>query len=268
MILQAAGDTPRCQSDLTGDKVFAAALRLVVEQNTVAGKHSIRLTILSDHPKPILFRYRIRTVRMERRVLILRAFLHLAIQLGGRRLINTAGLIQSGGMYRFQNAKHTKGIHIACIFRRIEGHLHMALCSKVIYLVRLDLQDDAGDAGRVRQIPLMDLQLVQNMIDTGSCRHRRSANDAMYFIPLLQQKLRQIRAVLPGDAGDKCFFHSRSPLYCRPAYRYSVRLQIFRFSRTFLISPASPFSHTSRASSVSTMIMSSSPTVAMSFLPP
>ena len=52
-----------------------------------------------------------------------------------------------------------------------------------------------------------DSVLLDQVVDTGGVGDGSAADDAVDLIALLQQKLCQIRAVLTGDASDKCFFH-------------------------------------------------------------
>src|SRR5207247_3698217 len=54
------------------------------------------------------------------------------------------------------------------------------------------------------------------MVNAFGIESRSAANDAMDFVVLAEQQLREIRAVLSGDAGDKRFFH-----LVNPVFRYS-----------------------------------------------
>jgi len=69
---------------------------------------------------------------MERSGLTLGNFLDLAVQLGGRSLIHLAGLGQIADPDGFQHTQNAQSIHIAGIFRSIEGNLNMALCSQIV----------------------------------------------------------------------------------------------------------------------------------------
>ena len=97
----------------------------MVKKNTICGKLTICITILSHHPKTILFCNSVRTEWMERSILILRYFLHLSIQFRRRSLINAGLLIKSKLMNRIQNTKDTKCIHIPCINRHIKRISYM-----------------------------------------------------------------------------------------------------------------------------------------------
>src|SRR3546814_6985740 len=93
----------------------------------------------------------------------------------------------------------------------------MALRSKIIDLVRLCFLDQPDQVGRVSQIAVMQVEpcvtyvrvLVQ-MVDTLGVEGRGSTLDAVNLIPLREQKLRQIGAILTGNAGDE-----RAPCHVR-----------------------------------------------------
>ena len=76
---------------------------------------------------------------MEWGFLVLRHFLHLAIQLAGGCLIDFTSLLQMVGAHGLQHAEHTHCIGISGVFRGIEGYLYVALGSQVIDFRRLNL---------------------------------------------------------------------------------------------------------------------------------
>ena len=127
----------------------------MVKQNTIAGEHAIRLAVFLHHPKSVLLRHRVRAVRVERGRLALRALLHLPIQFGSRRLVNAARLVQAEHVHRLQNAQHADGVHVPGVFRRVEADPDMALRGQVVNLVRTHQVHDTDDAGRIRQVAVM-----------------------------------------------------------------------------------------------------------------
>ncbi len=82
----------------------------------------------------------------------------------------------------------------------------MALGCQVIDFVRLHQINDPDQAGRVGQIPVVQGDLVHNVVDTSCIGNRSPASNTVDLISLFQQELSQIGAVLSGDAGDECFF--------------------------------------------------------------
>lgn len=94
MILQTLCDSARCQRNLTGYEIFAAALRLMVKQDTVYCKHVVSFSIFLGDPEAILLRNCIGAVRVEGCCLSLRNLFYLAVQLGSGSLINFGFLVR------------------------------------------------------------------------------------------------------------------------------------------------------------------------------
>ena len=90
----------------------------------------------------------------------------------------------------------------------------MALGCQIIDLVRLYFLHDADQIAGVGKIPIVQYKfaaflvwsLIQ-MINTICIEQGGAAFDTVDFIALVQKEFRQIGTVLPGNAGDECFFH-------------------------------------------------------------
>src|SRR5207237_2637528 len=87
-----AGDAAR---DLAGDEGFAADRALVVEQDAVASIHAVGLTVVHRNPVAVQFCDAVRRTRIEWRRLLLRHFLHEAVELGGGRLVKPRLLLHA-----------------------------------------------------------------------------------------------------------------------------------------------------------------------------
>ena len=90
----------------------------------------------------------------------------------------------------------------------------MALGSEVIDLMRSHFADQSHHAHRVGQIAIVQLELsgssrdgIGEMVDPLTPEAACPPDHAMDFVPLFQQELSQVRAVLSGDAGDQCAGH-------------------------------------------------------------
>ena len=59
-----------------------------------------------------------------------------------------------------------------------------------------------------------DVRVLVQVVDPLGIEGRRPPLDAMDFVALGQQELRQIGAVLAGDAGDEGFFHASLGVTC------------------------------------------------------
>lgn len=91
----------------------------------------------------------------------------------------------------------------------------MALGCQVVDFVRLHFLHDADQVAGVRKVPIVQYELAAflvrsliKVVDTIRIEQGRAALDAVDFIALVQKEFRQIGAVLTGDAGDECFFHT------------------------------------------------------------
>ena len=98
-----------------------------------------------------------------------------------------------------------------CVFER---GIHKALRREVITLVRLHCADHIVNARKTFERRGMEFDFVLQVGDAPEAMlgifQRDSPDNAVYVIALVQQKFRQIRAILPGDAGDQCCFrHER-----------------------------------------------------------
>ena len=90
----------------------------------------------------------------------------------------------------------------------------MRLRAEVVDLIRLNLLEDVpqsgavGEIARVQEHPRAGLvRIYIEVIDPIGIERRTPAEDSMNLIAFLEEKLRKIRAVLPGDSSDKCFLH-------------------------------------------------------------
>ena len=86
----------------------------------------------------------------------------------------------------------------------------MTLSTEVIDLIRLHLLDDPDQIGTVSEITVMEHQprvtlmwVLVEMIDPAGVKAARAPLDPMHLIPLLQQQLRQVAAVLTCYACDR-----------------------------------------------------------------
>jgi hypothetical protein len=84
---------------------------------------------------------------------------------------------------------------------------------QIVHLIRLDLAHDPAEAGGVEQVTVVKeeanalfMRVTIEVIDSLGGEVTGPADDAVHLISLLEEQLRQIRAVLPGDSGDECGF--------------------------------------------------------------
>ena len=198
LVLLALLDASCSKRNLTSHESLAAALTLMVEEDTGAAEHVISLTILLHNPEAVLLSYGVGRIRMERSVLVLRNLLHLAVKLRSRSLIHTASLGQSTLADCLKDAEYTGGVHISSKLRRVEAHLHMTLSSKVIHLSRLHLVHHLNNTLRVAKVGIMKMEIgaAFQMSDALTIINGRTTDCSVHVITFLQQQLSQIRAIL------------------------------------------------------------------------
>lgn len=110
-------------------------------------------------------------------------------------------------------------IRIGCIFRHFETDADMALCGKVVDLVRLCLLHDPQQIGRVDHIAIVEdearmgfMWILIDVLDTTGVKRRGSPLDTMHRIAFAQKQFGQIGTILTGHPSDKrgfCHFSRR-----------------------------------------------------------
>ena len=96
---------------------------------------------------------------MEGRVLVLRHLLDLAVELGGRGLVDAARVGEPQLTYGLEDAQHADGIDIGRELGRVERHLYVALCGQVVDLGGAHAADDAQDAHGVAQVGVVQVEV-------------------------------------------------------------------------------------------------------------
>ena len=93
-----------------------------------------------------------------------------------------------------QNTQDASSIHIGRELGRVEANLHVALGGQIVYLIRLNLIYHLHQAHGVTHIAIMQMEvwLTFEMSNTLTEIYRRTTDDAMYFITLLQKELREV----------------------------------------------------------------------------
>ena len=217
-------------SDLPGHKGLAATRTLVIEQNPVRRMQAIALPVVHRDPVGVDLRRRVGASRIKRGGLFLRNLLHQSVHLGTRSLIKSG--LRSHLPHRIQQPDRSQPRHISRKFRNIETHPHMALRRQIVNLVRFRLPENFDHRTRIAQIPEVQKDLGPlfvpipiDPIQPLRVEAGRSADNSMHLIPLLKQKLRKVRAVLPRDPGNQSFFRHLpflSPAAAWPAHPASL----------------------------------------------
>jgi len=110
-----------------------------------------------------------------------------------------------------QQAQRAQAVGVRGVFRLLEAHRHVAHRAQVVDLVGLHLLHDADQVGAVRQVtvvqleaPVVHMRVFVDVVHAIGVEQAGAALDAVHHVALVQQQLRQVGAVLAGDAGDEC----------------------------------------------------------------
>ncbi len=89
----------------------------------------------------------------------------------------------------------------------------VALAGEMIDFIRRGFGEDAAQGGGVIEIGVVekeaaavDFGVVVKVVEAGTVQAAGAADDAVDFVILFQQQLRQVGAVLAGDAGNQGLF--------------------------------------------------------------
>ena len=185
----------------------------MVEQNAVAGKHLVSLSVIDGYPICIEFCHGIGRARIERRLLALRHLLDEAEKFARRCLIETGLTGQAEQADGLQDAQRAQTVGIGGVFGRVEADAHMAHGRKVVYFVGLRFLNDSNQIGRVGQVAIVQKEaavfgmgLLIEVVDAIGVEQRSAPLDAMNDIVFLKQEFGQISSVLAGDSRDQCYF--------------------------------------------------------------
>lgn len=192
-VLQAKLDARQGAGDLAGHERLAADRGFVIEQDAVAGVHAVGLAVVDCDPVGIQFGHGVGATRIEGRGLFLWLFLHQTEELGGAGLVETGFLFQAEDADRFEDAQCTKGIGVGSVLRLFEGHRDMALCGKVVDLIRLQLLDNPDQTRAVGQIAVVQKEthilfvpVFVEMVDTIGVEEAGATFDAVNDVALVE----------------------------------------------------------------------------------
>ncbi len=190
---------------LAGDECLATARGFVVEEDAVAGEDAVALAVVDRGPVCEELADRVGAAGLERRALTLGG-LGLAEHLAAGRLVE-AGL-GAGVAHGVQEAQGAKGGDIGGVLRDLEAGPHVRLSREVVDLVGLDLTQETRQVGAVgdvavvqRQVGRILVAVLVEMVDAMRIEGAGPPDNAMDLVAPIQEKLCQVGAILPGDAG-------------------------------------------------------------------
>ena len=142
-----------------------------------------------------------------------------AVHLAGGGLVEAA--VQPGAMNGFEEAKCAHADGITGILGDFKADLDVALSAEVVDLVGADVIEQAGEGSAVGKVSVMEEEsgasrmdvLVEVIVAIG-IEAGGAAFQAVYLVTFFEKEFGEVGAILAGDAGDECAFHS---------FRLSVR---------------------------------------------
>ena len=132
------GEWPRRRGSPCGLERFLLATDFMVEQNAVRRVKAIGFAVVDHDPVRIEFGRRVGRTWIERRRLVLRNGLYLAVEFRRRCLIEARLLFQSKQSDCLEQADRSDPIGVGRIFRCLEAHLHMRLCRQIVNFRRAE----------------------------------------------------------------------------------------------------------------------------------
>src|SRR5262249_28934895 len=195
----AVADLRQRPGDLATDELASAQRRFVVEENAGRRADAIALAIVHGRPVSKQLGDAIGAAWIKRRRLVLGDRLRLAEHLRGRGLEEPHRRHDLAD--RLENAQRADRGRLGGIKRLLERQPDKALPREVVDLVRLYPLENAHDVGQLGEIEVDELERIDNAQfdkarDRAARRAPQSADDA---IPLAEEKLRQVGAVLTAD---------------------------------------------------------------------
>src|SRR3990172_2265743 len=147
LLLQTQFDSRCGAGDFAGNEGLATAFALMVEENAITGKKSIRLTIVHGDVIGVSLCAAVRRTRIERSLFGLRRLASFAEELRGRRLIEPGTNTSFANC--FQQAHSPQARHFSGVFGHIKTDSHMRLGAEIVDLVRGSQAENGIERARV-----------------------------------------------------------------------------------------------------------------------
>lgn len=106
----------------------------MIEENSVARKHVVRLTVVNDDPVAVHLGDGVRTSWIKRGLLALRDLLDLSVEFRSGGLVEADFLSKTTRMDRIEQTECSDGIDFGRVLGKIERDLHMGLGCQMVNL--------------------------------------------------------------------------------------------------------------------------------------
>ncbi len=172
----------------------------MVEENSGAGEQPVALAVVHGDVVAVGLGDTVRAARMERRRFGLRDLANAPEHLAGGCLVEAG--VGDDEANRFEQATDGDRVELGGQHRLAPRGRHERLCREVVDLVGFGALQDADQGHLVEEIRLDEIEVVGDVGDAAGHRIAGVADRAEDPVSLLEQQLREIGAVLSGDAGD------------------------------------------------------------------
>ena len=181
----------------------------MIKEDAGAAEHVVSLAVFLRDPEAVLLGDGVGAVGVEGRLFVLRDLLDLAVELAGRGLVDAAAVLQAAQPHGLEHAQHAGGVDVGRKFRHIEADLYVTLGREIIDLIGTHAADDVHKTHAVAHISKvqMEIGVTLQMGDALAVVDAAAADNAVHVVAFFKKQLGKIAAVLPGNAGDQCFFH-------------------------------------------------------------
>ena len=163
--------------------------------------HPVRFAVVDRLPEAVDLGAGVGAAGVERRRLRLRRLDHLAEHLAAAGLVEAGG--QAGVADGLQQVDRAQRVALDGVDRLVEAHPHVRLGAEVVDFVRLHAGQDLAQAGAVHQVAVVQEQagvgavrVDVQVLDPAGVERTAAADDAVDLVPLGEQELRQVGAVL------------------------------------------------------------------------
>ena len=171
--------------------------RVVRHREQVVG-----LAVVDRHPVRVELGRAVRRPRVEGGGLVLRRR-RRAEHLRGRGLVEAG--VDARSPDRLEQPERADRVGRGGVLRHLEGHLHVALRPEVVDLVRPDGVDQVDQAHPVGEVAVVQVQPLVGVevVDPVPVQGRGPADQPVHLVVHAEEELREVGAVLSGDAGDE-----------------------------------------------------------------
>ncbi len=188
----------------------------MVEQDSVGDVEPVGLAVVHADPVGVDLGAAVGAARVERGPLVLR-------RRRGAEHLRRGGLVDAGVLEpqladRLQQPAGAEARHLAGVLGHVEGDADVALGPQVVDLVGPELLEQEVERGAVVQVAVVEeeaavrlVRVLVDVVDAAGVEGGGAADDAVDLVALGEQQLRQVAAVLAGDAGDERLLHTRPP---------------------------------------------------------